>query len=165
VGLVLQGFFGEASVSPFVTHDLGTFAIDICTCFFYVSGLGFLLWCIARRAAWMTMAAASARPMTFIVFVFILLGPGAVILSQYTTQGDSFDISRSALRYIWLLYPFTANRAAAGDWTSCLSALITSGVGSYLLGTLIYPFWKDVVPGAGARRVVPKAQPAPKESA
>jgi len=121
--------------------DKDTFLADIALAF-YFSGLGFLVWSLARRASWMTTTTDAARTMTFVVFVFIILVPAAVMLSQSTLQVGGSVFDRSPWRYAWLLYPYTES----------FLAFYWSGALAYGLGVLIYPFWRSVTPGAGARR-------------
>jgi hypothetical protein len=117
-----------------------------CATFFYLSGLGFLLWSLGRRAAWMTTTAAAARQVSFFILLFIILVPGALMLAENTMSMGAPPLS--PVRLAWLLYPFTEEAKAVPQD----AALFIYGALAYVLGALFYPFWRSVTPGAGSRR-------------
>lgn len=114
----------------------------------YFSGLGFLVWSLARRSAWVTSATGPARAMTFLVFAFILAAPGLILLTSNQLH-ETHTNDASLLCQLWLLAPLNLGNdqlATTGPLTLARSALL-----AYALGTVIYPFWLRVTPGAGAR--------------
>lgn len=152
-GIALRRAWDSWGASSF--SDALILAPPALCCFFYFSALGFLYWSLARRAAWMTTAASTACSLAFVVYMFLLLAPGAVLLTDATASGTSSHLGDAVWGYVWLLYPFASNPGARTF--EQYQPFIQSGILAYILGLLLYPAWKGVRPGAGARRTKPGA--------
>jgi ABC-type transport system involved in multi-copper enzyme maturation permease subunit len=124
---------------------------------FYLSALGFLAWSIARRAAWISTGSAPARAMTFLVFAFILLAPGLVLLTTNSVNDNPANES-SLLVQLWLLAPLSIGNGSAFRYGGDSALLMRSGALAYFLGTIIYPFWLAITPGAGSRKAARTAK-------
>jgi hypothetical protein len=123
-------------------------------CYIYFSGMGFLYWSIARRAAWLANSSAMAKTISFLLFAFIMALPFAVLGLQMQAMGSDSPnpFTHGLLRFFWLLYPYTTS-AASHKIAFAWSAFSLYGAAAALLGVVIYPFWLNVVPGAvGAGR-------------
>lgn len=111
-------------------HFSGTVSKETLTTFiaiaFYVSGIGFLFWAIARRAGTYLAGTISARSLAFGAYILVALTPalGGEILGV-KLENNPFTLS----------YPFLggANRGVA---------LLAQGIACYALSVLVFPFWK-----------------------
>ena len=114
----------------------------------YTSGLGFLLWSLSRRASWLAGSFTAARPLAFLFFVFVVAIPFAIMLvmSQMHPDSTTDPFSTSWLRYLWLAYPFNS----LDNGATVFRRMLGTGALAYFYGVLAYPFWRGVVPGAGA---------------
>ncbi len=120
--------------------------------FVYISGVGFLYWCIARRAAWVSLGPSMAKGLTFLIMVFLILVPFAILSVQNQMYDGSSPnaFSVSIFRFLWLLYPYTTMNTSAlvpTDWTP----FYCYGLATYALGTLIYAPWSSVTLGRTIR--------------
>jgi hypothetical protein len=114
----------------------------------------------------MTANATAARAMAFLVFLFILLSPGAVILTRNQSSDVVRPLDQDVLSQLWLLSPLQNAQSAENDSAVPVASLtateligrpfglslLRSGVIAFLLGFFIYPFYRPVIPGAGSRR-------------
>jgi len=107
----------------------------------YVSGLGYLGWCVARRMAATVAGVAGARALAFGVMVVLVAAP--LMLMVLFKQFDHPQDSPFAL--VWVFYPIFQPRPE--DASQAL--LVTTAV-CYGVGTLICPFWRKLIP-AGVR--------------
>lgn len=126
------------------------------TCF-YLSGLGFLFWALARRAAALVSGVSAARALSFIFFAVLAWFPIALLSILYAGMSGS-DENNSPLAWVWIFYPLLKLDADAWRSGTALPALLWSGAFSYALGVLAYPFWQDVVPG-GRRKEAGRVPP------
>ncbi len=120
------------------------------TCF-YLSGLGFLLWSLSRRAATLVVGVTGARGLSFILFAVLAWLPIALLGILYTGMSGS-DESGSPLAWVWILYPLLKLDMDAWHSGAAQTALLWSGLFCYGLGALAYPFWRDVAPGGRRRK-------------
>ncbi len=155
------GYAGGAPKLAAVPLLMKSMALGCGAALVYMSGLGFLLWSLGRRAAWLAGSFTASRPLSFLFFVFVFIIPFAVMLviSQMHPDGSTDVFSTSWLRYLWLGYPFINLDSPA----VVLRRLLGTGALAYLYGILAYPFWRGVVPGAGA--IFKKRAPAPQAAA
>lgn len=120
------------------------------TCF-YLSGLGFLFWALARRAAALVLGVTAARALSFVLFAVLAWFPIALLGILYAGASGS-DESSSPLAWVWILYPLVKMDSEAWRSGTALIVLLWSGVFCYGLGVLAYPFRRDVVPGGHRRK-------------
>jgi ABC-type transport system involved in multi-copper enzyme maturation permease subunit len=111
----------------------------------YISGLGFLFWSIARRAAWFSTSSAFAKVISYIIFMFILLLP-VLIMLLLESLSSSESWSPGKIQYTTLLYPISALFSKDHHPHTYLKLCGYGGI-AYVLGTVIYPFWMNVTPG------------------
>jgi len=132
-------------------------AIAVLTSFTYLSAAGYLLWCIARRAATFCPSYTMARPITYVIFVFIVAAPFAVMAVASQLRNDFTDVFSSPFNVLWLGFPFSDMAMNGRPWVERISPFAWTSALAYALGTLIYSPWLPVTPGiaAFARRKVP----------
>ncbi len=124
-----------------------TFLAAIPPGLFYVSGVGFLLWGISRRAAEFSTSEATAKPMAFLILLFWAAWPAcAAGIWADANHADGFDPFKTWLGQVWLLYPFTTISETTPNWGSFL----WSGGLAYVLGAVASAFWRPIRPGAFA---------------
>ncbi len=118
---------------------------------FYLSGLGFFLWSLARRAATLVTGVSAARALCFVFFAVFSWLPIATLSILYNGSSAS-DENSSLLARVWILFPLL--KLDGDDWHSgaARAALLWSGALCYGLGMLAYPFWRDVVPGGRRKK-------------
>lgn len=113
--------------------------------FFYISGLGWLFWSLCRRAATWVRGVTAARALGFVLFAVLGWLPIAILGLIYSAT--DWQMKDNPLSWFWILYPML--RMETDDWRTgaALAALLWSGAFAYGLGVLVYPFWRNVVPG------------------
>jgi hypothetical protein len=156
---VLAGIWiSGASLLPgtiVVGHTTGSLIVGALCVAAYLSGLGFLMWSVARLMFWMTGSARSSRPLTFFVCVFLTVLPLAIMLVWAQATQGHFNPFNCKVALFWLLYPFTkvAWPSSTIQWTSFLG----TGLYAYVLGTVIFPCWRDYTPVRAARSRAPRS--------
>lgn len=121
LGFVLGGYFPQDVVDRLMFTAL------------YSSGLGYLAWCVARRAASLVAGMTGARATAF-AFLFILAAfpPLLVALAETSAQQEPNPFFR-----FWIFYPLTQSGGS-----DPVSALLISTALCYGVGTLFYPPWR-----------------------
>ena len=76
---------------------------------FYLSGLGFMVWGMARRSATVVVGSSAVRALTFGLSIIIVCLP--LMIAATTGWGDG----ESSIWYIWLLYPLTKLFSPGGE--------------------------------------------------
>ena len=118
---------------------------------YYFSGLGFLFWAISRRAAVWVQSVSGARALAFCLYALLTLIPFLMI----SLAGSG---SQDTLLTLSIFYPFSVSEPE-----KMTRAALGMGTALYLIGTLIYPFWRPVKRKAAAAaptRRNPKASAA-----
>jgi ABC-2 type transport system permease protein len=124
----------------------------------YLSGLGFLIWSLARRCASFVGTVAAARPVTFLLFAFLAAAPLAVILITEQISAISIPLDQMWITHVWLFYP--PSTLGADLTTINWKAFVQTGILAYVLGVIVFPFWKPVKPAYGMRELRRAATPA-----
>jgi len=119
---------------------------------FYLCGLGFLYWGIARRCAWLANSKNAAAILSFVIFVAILVVP----LCFMPFGAPDFNIRTTASRTYWLLSPYVDMIDNLSEFSSShavvhsFNEFLEYGAAAYILGLLFYPFWLPLVAGEQA---------------
>ena len=108
---------------------------------YYLSGAGYLCWALSRRAATFVATASGARALAFGLYVITAALP--LMLMGLTDR----NLENNPIGVLWLFYPLLKPRQ-----TEASAALVLSGTLAYLLGTLVFPFWRAVIPGGQEKK-------------
>lgn len=141
---IITIFISSIAAEYFTVHkplDIKTAAFTL----FYISGVGYLVWSIARRATSLLLNRLAASTLTFLSIVAVILAP-VMLDSDLLYNRLSSDYSVSAI--FWLFYPLMHLNTPK----DACSAFTLTGTMCYLLGLLIFPYWIKLTPG-GLHRV------------
>jgi ABC-type transport system involved in multi-copper enzyme maturation permease subunit len=120
--------------------SMGTVWKPLLLTLFYLSGLGFLFWSLARRSA------ALVNGVTVLAWL-----PIATLGILYANIGEG-SMNDSPLAWAWIFYPLMKFDPTAWRTGQAVPALLWSGAFCYGLGALIYPFWQNVTPGGRRKK-------------
>ncbi|HEY3266228.1 MAG TPA: hypothetical protein VGM37_04830 [Armatimonadota bacterium] len=135
----LVALFGSVTLGALyagISH--GDFLTRMAASAFYVSSIGFMLWCVARRACTWVAGLSQARSLTFGLFVVLALLPAGVAL---VISPELSHIEDSAVLHAWMFYPLVLEDAA-----DRLHAMRIAGALVYAAGALVFPFWRKAQP-------------------
>ncbi|HXG23520.1 MAG TPA: hypothetical protein VNJ09_03110, partial [Chthonomonadales bacterium] len=107
---------------------------------YYLSGLGFLFWALARRAFTLVRGLTSTRALAFGFYVILFSCP-----MMFVAMTD-WNWENNPMVYVWILYPLTV-LGKQEVW----AALLWTGTLCYVFGTVVFPFWRKGMPrGSGS---------------
>lgn len=107
---------------------------------YYLSGLGFLFWALARRASTFARGVSGARALVFGLYAVLAALP--LMILTLTSRNGNNDPANNPVAMVWLFYPLM-NLGNDG----ALAPLWLSGSVAYVLGVIVFPFWQRVIPG------------------
>jgi len=119
------------TTAPIAPEEWGPIVLVL----YYLSGLGFLFWALARRAFMWVQSLTATRALTFGFYVLLFSFP-----VMYVTMTDG-DWGNNPIAHMWVLYPLTV----VGEQQVLPVALWWAGTLSYALGILVFPFWRRVI--------------------
>ncbi len=120
----------------------------LCRTLFYLSGIGFLFWAVARRVAHWVDSLSSARALVLASYILIVWLPFSVAWLESIGQLDFSEWSTNPVLYSWVLYPVTQTGKDGFN-----ASLLWTGIACYAAGILVFPFWKTLRTGHRTKSV------------
>jgi len=102
LGVALLGSI--AGVAAAGNLGLGSAILQLGFAAFYVAGMSYLVWGVARFAATLTKTVSQARGITFGIYALLIAVPLMLLVCTANTNNDN------PLQALWLLYPITKSK-------------------------------------------------------